>query len=119
MDQAESALSPPDVKRTYPGHIGVEIILVSAVRGGEPLLHCGRFVSDHLRGGLPAFPSANSTRRRIATDRGGASSCLAAQASIDARRAGESRMAVTGSCPVAGLPLFLFCNTVIDSTIYS
>jgi hypothetical protein len=47
---------------------------------------------------------ACSTKRRIASEREGLSSCIAAHSSTALRSFGESRMAVTGSCPVAGLP---------------
>ena len=57
-----------------------------------------------------------STRRRMASERGSLSSCRAAQASIDARNSAESRMAVTGSRPVAGRPL-CFGSTASDFRI--
>ena len=60
----------------------------------------------------PASPS--STSRRMASERSGLSVCLAAQASTFSRNSDESRIAVTGSRPVAGRPLFFrttFCVT--------
>ena len=55
--------------------------------------------------------NANSTRRRIASDRDGLSGCSFAQASIAALKAGDSRMADTGSFPVAGRPRFFLGST--------
>jgi hypothetical protein len=60
--------------------------------------------------------SPTSTSRRMASERGSPSSCRAAQVSIDARNSAESRMAVTGSRPVAGRPLF-FGSTASDFRI--
>ena len=59
------------------------------------------------------LPSANSIRRRIASEREGLSSCCLAQLSIADVIAGGSRTVKTGSCPVAGRPRF-FCVTAID-----
>jgi hypothetical protein len=47
----------------------------------------------------------SSTRRRIASERDGAP-LRAAHLSIDVESVGGSRMAETGSCPVAGRPRF-------------
>src|SRR5271166_5948554 len=55
--------------------------------------------------------SANSTNWRIASEREGLSGCCFAQVSIADLSAGESRIADTGSLPVAGRPLFLFGST--------
>jgi hypothetical protein len=55
--------------------------------------------------------NAKSTRRRIASDRDGLSGCSFAQASIAALKAGDSRMADTGSFPVAGRPRFFLGST--------
>jgi hypothetical protein len=57
--------------------------------------------------------SASSTRRRMASDREGLSGCRLAQSSIRDLSAGDSRIAVTGSWPVAGRPRF-FGSTGID-----
>jgi hypothetical protein len=57
--------------------------------------------------------SANSTSRRIASERDGLSGSCLAQLSIAALSESERRMADTGSCPVAGRPLF-FRTTGID-----
>jgi hypothetical protein len=57
--------------------------------------------------------SANSTRRRIASEREGLSGCCLAQSSICNLSAGDSRTAVTGSWPVGGRPRF-FRTTGID-----
>ena len=57
--------------------------------------------------------SANSTSWRIASEREGWSGCCFAQLSISDLSAGESRIADTGSCPVAGRPRF-FRTTGID-----
>jgi DNA-binding transcriptional LysR family regulator len=69
------------------------------------------------------FLSTCSIIRRIASDRGGLSGCRSAHASIASRISGESLIAVTGSRPVAGRPLF-FGSTPIDfgiigSTIFA
>ena len=56
---------------------------------------------------------ANSTRRRIASEREGLSGCCFAQSSIADLSGNESRIADTGSCPVAGRPRF-FRTTGID-----
>src|SRR5262249_12998630 len=60
---------------------------------------------------------AVSIIRRMASERGGLSSCFAAHASIASRISGESLIAVTGSRPVAGRPLF-FGTTPIDFFIF-
>jgi hypothetical protein len=57
--------------------------------------------------------NAISTRRRIATEREGLSGCFFAQSSIADLKGNESRIADTGSCPVAGRPRF-FRTTGID-----
>jgi hypothetical protein len=57
--------------------------------------------------------SANSTSWRIASEREGLCGCCFAQASMADLSAGESRIADTGSCPVAGRPRF-FRTTGID-----
>jgi hypothetical protein len=62
-------------------------------------------------------PRTCSIIRRIASERGGRSSCFAAHESIAARNSGESLIAVTGSRPVAGRPLF-FGTTPIDFAIF-
>jgi hypothetical protein len=56
--------------------------------------------------------SPNSTNRRIASDSFGSSGCLAAHLRIAARKAGVPRNPISGTCPVAGRPLF-FCLTSI------
>ena len=81
------------------------------------------FVSQYRRGGsyfslrllcrVDLALSANSTSWRIASEREGLSGCCFAQVSIADRSAGESRIADTGSCPVAGRPRF-FRTTDID-----
>jgi hypothetical protein len=48
--------------------------------------------------------SPSSINLRIATERAGLSSWVAAHLSTVARSSDDSRMAVTGSAPVAGLP---------------
>jgi hypothetical protein len=53
---------------------------------------------------LPA--SASLTRRRIASEREGLSGSRLAQSSICNLSVGDSRTAVTGSCPVLGRPRF-------------
>jgi hypothetical protein len=59
--------------------------------------------------------SPSSTRRRMASERPGASSCLPAQESTFARNSSESRIVLAGSRPVAGRPpLFGFGNTALD-----
>ena len=59
--------------------------------------------------------SPSSTRRRMASERGGLSSCFAAHLSTASRNSSDSLMAVTGSRPVAGRPpLFGFGSTVLD-----
>ena len=64
----------------------------------------------------PASPS--STSRRMASERSGLSVCLAAQASTFSRNSDESRIAVTGSRPVAGLPLFFRTTFLRDAFIF-
>jgi hypothetical protein len=64
----------------------------------------------------PASPS--STSRRMASERPGLSVCLAAQASTFSRNSDESRMAVTGSCPVAGRPLFFRTTFLLAAFIF-
>jgi hypothetical protein len=48
--------------------------------------------------------SPSSTRRRMASERPGSSSCFAAHLSTVSRNSFDSRIAVTGSWPVAGRP---------------
>jgi hypothetical protein len=55
--------------------------------------------------------SANSTSWRIASEREGLSGCCFAQVSIADLSVGESRIADTGSLPVAGRPRFLLGTT--------
>jgi hypothetical protein len=62
--------------------------------------------------------SANSIRRRIASDREGLSFCCLAQLSMASRVLGGRRTVKTGSWPVAGRPRF-FGVTVIDSLAIS
>src|SRR5262249_20364349 len=62
---------------------------------------------------LPLAFTPNSTSRRIATERDGLSGCCFAHASIADLSSGDSRIADTGSCPVAGRPRF-FRITGID-----
>jgi hypothetical protein len=62
---------------------------------------------------LDLAANANSTRRRIASEREGLSGCCFAQFSIADLSGNESRIADTGSCPVAGRPRF-FRTTGID-----
>jgi hypothetical protein len=62
---------------------------------------------------LVLVANAISTRRRIATEREGLSGCCFAQLSIADFKGNESRIADTGSCPVAGRPRF-FRTTGID-----
>jgi len=64
----------------------------------------------------PASPS--STSRRMASERSGLSVCLAAQASTFSRNSDESRIAVTGSRPVAGRPLFFRTTFLRDAFIF-
>jgi hypothetical protein len=64
----------------------------------------------------PASPS--STSRRMASERSGLSVCLAAQASTFSRNSDESRIAVTGSRPVAGLALFFRTTFLRDAFIF-
>ena len=72
---------------------------------------CSDFVYDGFRFDLAL--SANSTSWRIASEREGLSGCCFAQFSISNLSARESRIADTGSCPVAGRPRF-FRTTGID-----
>jgi len=58
--------------------------------------------------------SPSSTRRRMASERPGSSSCFAAQRSTFARNASERRIARTGSFPVAGRPTLFFSITLFD-----
>ncbi len=76
------------------------------------------FVREFGLRGAGAAASTCSIIRRIAIERGGLSSWRAAQASMAARNSGERRIAVTGSCPVAGRPLF-FRTTAIDLPIFT
>src|SRR5262249_22488494 len=62
---------------------------------------------------LPLAFTPNSTSRRFATERDGLSGCCFAHASIADLSSGDSRIADTGSCPVAGRPRF-FRITGID-----
>ncbi len=60
-----------------------------------------------------------STKRRMASDRGGLSSSLAAHSSTAARNSADSLIAVTGSRPVAGRPpLFGFGTTDVDFDMF-
>ena len=75
---------------------------------------------DHPSGGMTAFcfllaltASANSIRRRIASERDGWSFCCLAQLSMAVLSAAGSRSANTGLSPVRGRPRF-FRNTGID-----
>ena len=61
--------------------------------------------------------SPSSTRRRIASERD-AAPLPAAHLSIDVVSFGGSRMAETGSCPVAGRPRFFRAADVGDPIIY-
>jgi hypothetical protein len=54
----------------------------------------------------------------MASERSGLSVCLAAQASTFSRNSDESRIAVTGSRPVAGLPLFFRTTFLRDAFIF-
>ena len=65
---------------------------------------------------LALSASASLTRRRIASEREGLSGSRLAQSSICNLSAGDSRTAVTGSCPVLGRPRF-FRTTGIDFVI--
>ena len=71
---------------------------------------------DEYRRLLGLVASASLTRRRIASEREGLSGSRLAQSSICDLRAGDSRTAVTGSCPVGGRPRF-FGTTGIDFRI--
>jgi hypothetical protein len=60
-----------------------------------------------------------STRRRMASERPGESSCLAAHLSTAVRNSSDSLIAVTGSRPVAGRPpLFGFGTTDLDLAMF-
>ena len=63
--------------------------------------------------------NANSTKRRIASDREGLSGCCFAQFSIADLSGNESRIADTGSFPVAGRPRFLLGSTFFVDIIRS
>jgi hypothetical protein len=54
----------------------------------------------------------------MASERSGLSVCLAAQASTFSRNSDESRIAVTGSRPVAGRPLFFRTTFLRDAFIF-
>jgi hypothetical protein len=64
-----------------------------------------------------ALASPSSTRRRIASERD-AAPLRAAHLSIDKVSFGDSRMAETGSCPVAGRPRFFRAAELGDLIIY-
>jgi hypothetical protein len=92
--------------------------VVSAVSAKPP--HDGRsrvcavaviYFSPRLLCRFDLAISANSTSWRIASEREGLSGCCFAQVSIADLSAGESRIAETGSLPVAGRPRFLFGST--------
>ena len=78
-------------------------------------LRCG-FLLRRFMSCDPASPS--STSRRMASERSGLSVCLAAQASTFSRNSDESRIAVTGSRPVAGRPLFFRTTFLRDAFIF-
>src|ERR1700730_15519277 len=59
----------------------------------------------------------SSTRRRMASERDTAP-LLAAHLSIDAVSLGDRRIAETGSCPVAGRPLFFRFTGIGDFIFY-
>jgi hypothetical protein len=61
--------------------------------------------------------SPSSTRRRIASERD-AAPLRAAHLSIEVVSFGGSRMAATGSCPVAGRPRFFCAGDFGDFIIY-
>lgn len=58
-----------------------------------------------------------STRRRMAGDRAGASSCFDAQSSTASNTSCGRRIVTAGSRPVAGRPRLFWC-TLIDLTIF-
>jgi hypothetical protein len=58
--------------------------------------------------------SANSIRRRIASERVGLSFCRLAQLSMCDFSEGGSRTAITGSRPVAGRPTFFGITFLVD-----
>jgi hypothetical protein len=61
--------------------------------------------------------SPSSTRRRMASERLGSSSCLSAHVSTAARRGGGNLNAVIGSFPVAGRPRLFLGITLFDFAI--
>jgi hypothetical protein len=63
---------------------------------------------------LALVANANSSRRRIASEREGLSFCRLAQLSIADRSGGGSRTVRTGSLPVAGRPGFFGVTFSID-----
>ena len=76
------------------------------------------FLPDILWAGC-AFLSACSTSRRIASDLVGVSGCFRLHLSTDALNSGLIRIAVTGSIPVAGRPLFFVLRLFLVSFIFS
>lgn len=66
----------------------------------------------------PFALSADSMRRRIASDRWGVSSCCCAHLSTAERSSSDRRIAVTGSWPVAGLPLLFFVVRLLTAAIF-
>jgi hypothetical protein len=75
--------------------------------GDSGKLRAQMFLSERIREGSASILltfSPISTSRRMAWERPGLSACLEAQSSTAARISPESRIAVTGSCPVAGRP---------------
>jgi hypothetical protein len=72
----------------------------------------GRYFSLRVLCRCDLALSANSTSWRIASEREGLSGCCFAQVSIADLSSGESRIADTGSLPVAGRPRFLFGSTL-------
>ena len=90
--------------------------LVPTVFLGELLGRRTALAKCYFRRDFVFAARASSTRRRIAAEREGLSSCCLAQLSICDLRTGDNRTAVTGSWPVAGRPRF-FRITGIDFTI--
>jgi hypothetical protein len=54
----------------------------------------------------------------MASERGGLSFCLAAQATIPAMTSDGNRVETDGSCPVAGRPLDFLCADIAFFIIY-
>ena len=80
---------------------------------------------DGLRCGFRASPlhelrscQPQLDKPTMASERSGLSVCLAAQASTFSRNSDESRIAVTGSRPVAGRPLFFRTTFLRDAFIF-